>query len=421
MLVYFKVGNYKSIKKPLVINFEATSIGDHQNTNVIEKIGAKLLKTILLYGANASGKSKILDAFVTYRSLILKSTSYHSTSTLPIQPFKLNTETVGQPSIFEAEFIVNNKRYRYGFEADKEMIQTEWLLEVKKTTQSPVYLRIKQDFKINFKKFQNSEGLENKCNENVLFLSVADQWNVPLAKEIYKWFHEMVTIHGLNDHAYKNRTNELFEKPEYKELINSLMAHADLGIKSVNVVKFMDAQKEDLQKRRVLSTNNSDADNHSRVFARHHVYDSEGKIAGEESFDMSTYESEGTKKFYNFLGAILYSIKNGHFVVIDELDARFHTLLTKAIIGLFNSELVNSGSQLLAASHDIAVVDHELLRRDQIYIVEKDNFVATNVTNLAEYKTVRKETPFAKNYLEGKYGGIPFIENLENFLKNGKE
>ncbi|MCF6404880.1 ATP-binding protein [Chitinophaga filiformis] len=419
MLVYFKAGNYKSIKDPIVINFEATSISEHQETNVIEKSKTKLLKTILLYGANASGKSKILDAFVTYRALILRSTSYHSTTLLPVEPFKLNTETVKLPSLFESEFVIRNKRYRYGFEAYRGLIKSEWLLEVKSTTESPVYLRIGQDFQVNYKKFQNSEGLENKCNENVLFVSVADQWNVPLAKEIYRWFYEMFTIHGLNDTDYKTRTNKLFEIPEYRTMINNLMSHADLGINSVNVIKLVEDQREKQEGQASLYP--TEFDNKNRVVTNHYVYNNEGEITGETSFDMLTHESEGTKKFYNIIGAILFAIRKGQFVVIDEIDARFHTLLTKAIMGLFNSETVKSGAQLLAASHDIAVVDHELLRRDQIYIVEKDNLAATRVVNLVEYKTVRKDTPFGKNYLEGKYGGIPFIENLENFLKNGEE
>lgn len=417
MLVYFKVENYKSIKDPVVINFEATAIAAHQQTNVLEKGKTKLLKSVLLYGANASGKSKIMDAFVVYRGLILKSTSNHSTTILPLQPFWLNTETAKQPSHFEAEFILENKRYKYGFKANSKHIVSEWLIEVKATADAPVFLRVGQAFEVNERKFKNAKGVDKKCNENVLFLSVADQWNVALAKEIYRWFHDMVTINGLNDNSYRNFTNELLEDPVYHKQINELIAHADLGIKSVQYIPYTDAQRQILQEVK----NDADLSNKGRVYAFHDVYDQEGNVAGLESFDMLMMESEGTKKFYNVIGAILDSIKGGNLVIIDELDARFHTLLTKAIISLFNSGHVKSGAQLLAVSHDVSVVDQELIRRDQVYIVEKDNFGATNTVSLAEYKSVRNETPFAKNYLEGKYGGIPFIENLETFVMDGKE
>lgn len=412
MLMYFKVGNYKSIKEPVTISFVATSVTEHQESNVMEKGKLKLLKSVLLYGPNASGKSKILDAFTTYRQLILRSTATHSTTLLPVVPFRYSLGTPEQPSSFEAEFIINNKRYRYGFEADRVKVSSEWLLEVKATTEAYIFLRMGQEFKVNYKKFANAEDLEQRCNPNALFLSVGDQWNVDLAKDIYRWFDGMYNISSLSDIQQQSRTNELIENPEYKQIINEMMRHADLGINSIYVVRTKADRNEDYYT--YLATEPE------TVYAIHNVYDEEGNIAGTTAMQMEYNESEGTKKFYNILGSLLYAVKNGYFVVIDEIDARFHTLLTKAIIRLFNSAEVKTGAQLFAVSHDTAVMDNELLRRDQIYLVEKNNFSATQAVNLIEYKSARKETPISKNYLEGRYGGIPFIENLENFLNNGE-
>lgn len=410
MLVYFKVGNYKSIKEPVTISFAATSVTEHQESNVMEEGKLRLLKSILLYGPNASGKSNILDAFITYRQLILYSTQSHSTRSLPVSPFRYSVDTPDQPSSFEAEFIVHNKTYRYGFEADREKVRAEWLLEVKATTETDIFLRMEQEFKVNYKKFVNAQGLEQRCNPNALFLSVGDQWNVDLARNIYKWFDGMYNISGLSDIQQQSRTNELIEDPEYKRIINNMMRHADLGINSIEVVRNKADRNEDYLK--YLSTEAE------AVVAIHNVYDKLGNIAGTTAMHMEYNESEGTKKFYNILGSLLYAVKNGYFVVIDEIDARFHTLLNKAIVRLFNSAAVKTGAQLFAVSHDTAVMDNELLRRDQIYMVEKNNFAATQAVNLVEYKSARKETPISKNYLEGKYGGIPFIDNLENFLHN---
>ncbi|KAA2238832.1 ATP-binding protein [Chitinophaga agrisoli] len=424
MLVYFKVGNYKSIKDPIVINFAATAINEHQDTNVFEKGKTKLLKTVLLYGANASGKSKILDAFVIYRALILDSAGYNSTRRVPVIPFDLNADTREQPSYFETEFILKNKRYRYGFEADEKSIRKEWLLEVKATTQTSIFLRIGQRFQVEYKKFLNAEHLETKCNENALFLSVADQWAVPLAKNIYSWFYDIYTIHGLMDDEYKEHTNELIKDPEYKVLINQMMQKADLGINSIEVIEITEEDKKrilmntpDNLKESVGRVIDQDA---SPVLTKHYAYDELGNVIDEIAFDMAVHESEGTQKFYNIIGVILYAVKNGRVVVIDELDARLHTLLTKAIIRVFNANDIKTEAQLFAVAHDTAIMDRDLLRRDQIYIVEKDRFAATKIVNLVEYK-VRKETPFDKNYLEGKYGGIPFIENFESLLKDGEK
>lgn len=425
MLVYFKVENYRSIKEPVVINFTATSLSEHQDSNLIEAKKSKLLKSVLLYGPNASGKSKIIEAFITYRNLILESAGYNSTNTIDsIVPFRLNTSTLHAPSSFEAEFIIKQKKYRYGFEASRNAVSKEWLFEIKATTETVLFLRIGQQFEIAHKKFPNAEGLETRSKPNVLFLSVADQWNAPVAKEIYKWFNEIYIVHGLLDQKHKKLTNDLLQSDNHKQIINSIIQQADLGIKGVEVVRFSEEEKDIIMKKspgkyktgEYLSDLFDDL-----VFTIHEVLDDNGNPNGFEPFEMELDESEGTKKFYNILGTMISAVENGQLIVIDELDARLHSLMTKAIIRFFNSETANSGSQLFAVSHDVSVVDRELLRRDQIYIVDKDKFAATKVVNLAEFKIVRKDTPFSKNYLEGKYGGIPFIENLENSFKDDKK
>ena len=133
---------------------------------------------------------------------------------------------------------------------------------------------------------------------------------------------------------------------------------------------------------------------------------------------MDDQESEGTKKYFNLVGVFITALQENRLVVIDEFDARLHTLLTKSILKLFNSPQTKSKAQLLVASHDTALLDRNLLRRDQIYFVEKNKFGATEVTSLVEFKP-RKESPYDKNYLEGKYGAIPFIDGLESLLTNG--
>ena len=130
-------------------------------------------------------------------------------------------------------------------------------------------------------------------------------------------------------------------------------------------------------------------------------------------------ESEGTKKYFNIIGLLITALLENRVVVIDEFDARLHTLLTKAILKLFNSSVIKSTAQLIVASHDTALLDREILRRDQIYFIEKNVYGASSAVSLVEYKP-RKDSPYDKNYLEGKYGAIPFIEDLEKLIVNGK-
>lgn len=417
MLVYFKVGNYKSIKEPVVINFNATAVTEHQNSNVYHGKKGDFLKSVFLYGPNASGKSKILDAFVLFRSIILKSaTDQESHAQIRVEPFLLNDTTKDKPSFFEAEFFINDNRYRYGFEADRDSVKKEWLLLVKSTTVQPVFLRIEQEIQIHENRFPGGTGLEKRMRKNALFLSVAATWNVSVAEDISNWFFNIATIHGLQDERYRNITSDLLKDEKSATTLNDFIQKADFGLKSVRAWELTDEMKEQLLENRPQSEHdrlNASIDKDPRpVFGIHDVYDDDGNITGYESFRLRGRESEGTRKFYNMAGLLISAIKDGNLVIIDELDARLHPILIKAIVQLFNTEGTRSKAQLLAVSHDTALLDNALLRRDQICFVEKNRLGATRVSTLAEFK-VRKEAPYDKNYLEGKYGAIPFIENFD--------
>ena len=422
MLIYFKVGNYKSIKDPIVVNFMATAIAEHNESNVHRIAKDNLLKTILLYGPNASGKSKVIDAIGFFRNFILGSAGdAHSIRTINVEPFLLNDRTRLEPSSFEAEFIISNKRYRYGFETTAEAIKKEWLLEVKATTEQEIFLRIGQQFEINSKKFVHAQGLEVRTRSNALFLSVSDQWNVPLAHDIINWFDSIYTIDGLKEKAFKVNTTKMLKSSQYNSYINELIQTADLGINALEVVDLPSV----FDNFRELSSSydfeqQTDAKHLNRINALHEVQNDQGNFVDMERFSMEDMESQGTQKFYNLTGVLLEAILEGRLVIIDEFDARLHTLLSRSIIQLFNNARIKSSGQLLAACHDTALLDRDLLRRDQICFLEKNQSGATTLTNLAEYK-VRKESPYSKNYLEGKYGAIPFIKNLENSFSDGQE
>ena len=417
MLINFQVANYKSIMDSTVINFEASSLTELQEENVIGRQRINLLKSIILNGANASGKSKILDAFAFVRDMVLNSaTDRKVTAQINTEPFLLNLDSLAKPSRFELEFHLGEKRYRYGFLADEKEIHQEWLLEVRASTLKEVFIRANDEFHINEKKFQGSDGLAQRTRKNALFLTVAAQWNVGLAEEISGWFDSIYIVNGMEDNQYKSLTTKMVQQDEYKDRINNLIREADLGIKEIQIVEGSD---EDLNRYiKLLGEGLSDTflrnlgrrDN--SVFTVHNVYDSNGSPVSDTTFPMKSKESEGTKKFYNLAGLLIDAIEKGRLVVFDEMDARLHSLLTRAIVLLFNCKDNRNGGQLLAVSHDSTLMDNQLLRRDQIYFVEKDQQEATRITSLAEFK-VRKDSPYSKNYLEGKYGGIPFIDNLE--------
>lgn len=425
MLVYFKVGNYKSIKEPVVINFASSAISELQGSNVFRKEKDDLLRSILLYGANASGKSKILDALVFFRHLILNSaTDKQSNEEIETEPFLLNPISREQPGFFEAEFYIGKTKYRYGFEADKKKIHKEWLLEVRSTTTAHFFLRNEQEFQINSKKFIEGEGLEKRTRPRALFLSVAAQWNGILAQSIINWFAGIYVVNGMMDSHHKKTTTDMLKLESCRQMISDLIKRADVGIQNIEALDIPEKIKEQILSAvpvNVVDFLKDQMEGELKpIGASHNILDQQGKIVGETTFSLENNESEGTKKLYNLAGVFVDAVRSGKLVVIDEFDARLHTLLTRAIIQMFNSAGTKSEAQLLAVSHDTALLDKDLLRRDQIYFVEKDNYAASKVATLVEFKA-RKETPYYKNYLEGKYGAIPFIENLENVITNVEE
>lgn len=427
MIIYFKVGNYKSIKDTINLNFNATSISELADSNIVEDGKLSLLKSIVLYGHNASGKSKILDAFVFFKWFINNSaTEKQSNDKINVEPFLLNENNENQPCFFEIVFTLGKAKYRYGFEADKNEIQKEWLLESKAKTEYPVFLRIKQEFEIDYKRFKNANELDKRTRKNALFLSVAAQWNVDKAMDINNWFESIFTVHGLADLPYREFTIELLENQSLLSLVTSFINKADLGINKLEVIdvpfelfdKTIKTSNASDEVKDIIKNNLKDRFSKA-IFTYHNKFNSNGDKIGEEGFILDNHESEGTKKYFNIIGLIITAIKEGRVVVMDEFDARLHTLLSKAILKLFNSSKIKSTAQLLVASHDTALLDRDILRRDQIYFIEKDKYGASQATSLVEYKH-RKESPIDKNYLGGKFGAIPFIDDLEKLFEDGK-
>lgn len=385
MVLYFKAGNYKCLKEVQIINFNAASINEHQQT--------KLLKSIVLMGHNASGKSVILDALIFLRDFVINSaTQQTAMQAIEIEPFLLSSTTAQAPSLFEIAFTLNGNCFRYGFEADRERVHKEWLLESTAEKEYPVFLRTNQDFEINVKRFHDSKGIDQRTRKNALFLSVAAQWNVQKAIDISSWFASISTVNGLDDRRYRNVTLGMMNHEATAKIVNDFVTKADLGIREVNVV-----------------------DSPSPIArALHTVYDGQQKPIEVVPFILDE-ESEGTKKYFYLIGLWINAIREGRFVVVDELDARFHPILTKSLLKLFNSSS-GSHAQLLAACHDVSLLDRELFRKDQVCFVEKDSYGATHVTSLVEFKS-GEETSYFDNYLNGRYGAIPVIENLAALIK----
>ncbi len=422
MLLEFSVGNFLSFKTKTTLSLAATSIREHIDTNIFSTERRDLLKGAVIYGANASGKSNFVRAMSTMRRLVLQSFDQSSTDELDVTPFLLSTETEKAPSFFEAIFIIENIRYRYGFEVDDKQVHAEWLFEAPKNTEKPLFLREYDGIEVT-KSFPEGKDLEVRTRDNALFLAVADQFNGKIAKKIMKWFDNFITISGLSHEGYKGVTFGMLEDKQTRPTLLNFYKRLDLGFDDIAINKNPFDPKElpkDMPES-ILRQLVTDLEGAFKIDIKtiHKKYDEKGKAIGQVEFDMRSQESSGTNKIFNISGPVFEVLNDGGVLVVDELDASLHPLLTLAVTRLFNSKQFNpNNAQLIFATHDTNLLYYGNYRRDQIYFVEKDQFGASDMYSLVEYKeegkTIRKDRSFEKDYIEGRYGAIPFIGNSTN-------
>lgn len=429
MLLEFSVGNFLSFKTKTTLSLAATSIKERVDTNIFSTERRDLLKGAVIYGANASGKSNFIKAMSTMRRLVLQSFEQSSTDELNITPFLLNTETEKLPSFFEAVFIIDNARYRYGFEVDDKKIQTEWLFKALKNMENPLFIREEDGIEV-MRGFPEGKDLEERTRDNALFLAVADQFNGKIAKKIMQWFHNFITISGLSHEGYKSVTFSMLENKQTSSTLLNFYKKLDLGFDNISISKKPFDPKElpkDMPESLVKQLV-TDLEGAFKIDIKtiHKKYNAKGKAVGDVEFDMRSQESSGTNKLFNISGPVFDALNDGGVLVVDELDASLHPLLTLAITKLFNSNEFNrNNAQLIFATHDTNLLYYGNYRRDQIYFVEKDQHGASDMYSLVEYKeegkTIRKDRSFEKDYIEGRYGAIPSIGNLSNVVTEWQE
>jgi len=421
MLLEFSIGNFLSFNEKRTLNLEATAITEHEE-NITTYCKHKILKSSVIYGANSSGKSNLIKAMSTMRRLVTHSSRQSSTDKLNIVPFLLNTDTQNSPSFFEVLFLLEDARYRYGFEVDNSNIISEWLFKTSGIKEITLFIRDRDKIEVS-EGFIEANDLEDKTRENGLFLSVVDQFNGPTAKKIMKWFYNWVTISGLKHEDYRGITLSMLDKDLSKNKLREFYKSLDLGFQELNLIV------GELTPER-LSVKNVPNEIMTKILADfkggkvatietvHKRFDSKGNFSDFTKFDLDQQESAGTNKIVDMSGAIFKTLTEGNVLVIDELDAKLHPLITIAIIRLFNSPDFNKkNAQLVFATHDTNLLTYGCFRRDQIYFTEKDKFEATDLYSLVEYKEedgnkIRKDRSYEKDYIKGRYGAIPFIGDL---------
>lgn len=405
MIIEITIGNFLSFKEKKTLSLEATAIKEYPESVFIAG-GYKLLKSAVVYGANSGGKSNFINGFLMMWNIIMTSGEKSSVYKNNITPFLLDTSKEKEPSFFEVVFLLEGVRYRYGFELDNEKIHGEWLFVWNGKKEEALFVR-EFDEIATTALFNEGTGLESKTRDNALFLSVVDQFNGQMAGKLIELFNGWFSVTGLNHEIYKDITFSLIEDETYKSRLFDFFRELDLGFDEFKLVK---------DKFKNLS------ENVTEVETVHKKFDHDGNFVGYTNFNLKDQESSGTNKIFDIAGPVFAILIKGGVLIIDELDAKLHPLLTIAITNLFNStEFNKKNAQLIFATHDTNLLSYGRFRRDQIYFVEKDYFGASDLYSLIEYreeegKKVRKDRSFEKDYIMGRYGAIPFIGGFEELL-----
>ncbi|MEQ1713048.1 MAG: ATP-binding protein [Hyphomicrobium sp.] len=412
MLLEYRVSNYRSFGDESGLSLVASGDKSKADTNTVAVGGSgsdRALRAAVLYGANASGKSNLVRGMLLMQLLVLNSFQQKPDQPLEYQPFMLDTSKRQKPIMFEVTVVIDGVRHQYGFEFTKERITSEWLLVYKKAKPQKW---IERDYdpetgKDTIKFGTSVQGQravwEEATRPNALALSTAVQLNSEALKPLYQWFAEAFVIVREGGFEGGSFTTQSLGDGAEREAIGELMRNADVGIASVSYTERQGFRREVVVD---MQTGEAKTGVHEGLLRVPQFVHKAGEHAA--TFELDD-ESEGTRKLYGLAGPIRDILRTGKTLVIDELDRSLHPLIVRKIVEAFQSGASNpSGAQLIFTTHDTSLLDGGLLRRDQVWFVEKNAMQESDLVPLLEFSP-RKGEALERGYLEGRYGGIPVL------------
>lgn len=379
----------------------------------------KTLTSAVLYGANASGKSNLINALLHFRNFIVTGNQNLDSVDFVVPNFQLDTEHANKPAQFEIECFWKEKNYRYGFSVLSSGIEEEWLY-VKEKRESEVFYRKNQSFNIPIKnKILNELTSRKMVHSKAFLITIGAQFNDSSCAEFLEWVHNLNIISGIEDRLYRDFTvKRMKESKDFRRKVVDLIKFADFGIEDILINSIPSHNiKYSKSANMVLEEEASSIDD---LLSKRFVINSKGKPELKE-FHFGQFESEGTQKFAHIAGPILDVLENGTVLVIDELDTKLHPELTERLILMFhNKEINKNNAQLIFTTHNTNLLGAKIFRRDQIFFVEKDALCTSNLYSLDKFKkdgkTTRNDEDIESNYLKGKYGALPFLGDFDNKL-----
>jgi len=384
---------------------EATSLKEHEY-NIAKIDNGEYLKVSAIYGANASGKTNVLQAFDYMKKRILVSDDSKKNSPIDeenVYSFMINND----PIALEVEILAkNNKIYKYGFEVLKDTIISEWLFEKRVNKFYSIFERENNNVSMKPNKISDLVNID----ERTLFLNIyskIDRNNEDFSS-VYDWF--------VNS-TYLDLGNPNFERFINNRVLLKILSDENYKKELLKFIKTFDSGIEGIK---------TTPDSIEAVKNNNGIIDIEVIHKGEngELKALPFYlESNGTRKMFHLFDFFMDALKNGMVLFVDELDAKLHPLLTRYIINLFHNSDTNKGNgQLIYSTHDTVNLNKETFRRDEIWFAEKDKDGISEIYALSDYileddknagKKVRNDATYNKDYLTGRYGAIPVLEEFE--------
>ena len=410
MLLEFRLRNYRTFRDEANFSLVASADKALQTENTAETdlrgVG-RSVRSAVIYGPNAGGKTTLFRALQLMRGVVVESAALTPDQQLNVQPFRLNEESKHEPTLFEATVLIDGVRHQYGFEFTPGRIISEWLL-VYQTARPQRWINRTYDRKTNKEEFEFSTYLtgpkrvwQDATRPNGLFLSTAIQLNSDALRPLFQWFNVALNVFLDGGHLPLDYSTNMIAKNQ--DAILAMLTAADMGITNVSVERTKGVQHSFIFDSQTRQIQTSDGEAEIALPKFQHTV---GKV--KDQFDYAD-ESQGTQKLFALAGPILDIIEKGYLLVIDELDRSLHPLLVRQIVETFHDPAINRhGAQLIFSTHDTSLLDPTLLRRDQIWFVEKDDAQAATLVPLTDFSP-RKNEAFEKGYLTGRYGGVPVL------------
>lgn len=419
MLLQFRFKNFRSFQEEQIFSMVVTSDKTALETNsaLSDSFNRRILKSAVIYGPNASGKSNLIFAFRFFKRFVTNSQMRRPDDVIPIEPFLLDENNGDSRSEFEATFMHKGVRYQYGFIVNRIQVFEEWLFAYPKGLPQKWYERSitpesgEPQYYFGPQLKGEKERLVSLTRPDTLFLDVAARFNHTQLSKVYEWFRKsLVIIEGdrISDPGL-SRTARLAQQDQaFKENLGQLLRFADLGIDDV-VVKEPEPIKELVGDNDYAISGSIGRNRPIQVWLQHQRHEATGAA---EIIPFEA-ESKGTQKLFVLAAPLFDALKNGQTVVIDELDSSLHPLLAQELIRMFHDPTLNANNaQLIFNTHDTTLLDSSIFRRDQVWFVEKDKQNASHLYPLADFSP-RKEELLEKWYLRGRYGAVPVINWAE--------